>query len=193
MEIFLLAAVLIIGGYVLLTYNSLKTLQVRIKASIQEIGNQLKRQAELIPNLESSAKGYLKHEKDIFDKLTDARKAVMNAVESGSAQKMLDSQEKLNAALGSIRVVLESNPEIKGSEIVQQLMGELRDTADKIMYSRRTLIDLSADYNTKLATIPSMWIASLFSFKQEEGIKTPTSGEHLEVSSEEMKSPKVNL
>ena len=67
---------LVIVFYLISTYNFFQTTLVRIKASIQDIGNQLKRQASLIPNLESSAKGYLKHEKGIFKDLTDARKAV---------------------------------------------------------------------------------------------------------------------
>ena len=177
MEIFLLVAVLIIGGYVLLTYNSLKTLQVRIKASIQEIGNQLKRQAELIPNLESSAKGYLKHEKDIFDKLTDARKAI-------SSNKIEKSQELISKALGALQVVVESNPEIKGSTVVTDLMSELRDTGDKLMYARRTMIDLSADYNAAIVTFPNSLLTNLFSFKPQKG---------LEITEKESQNPIIKL
>ena len=72
-------------------------------------------------------------------------------------------------------------------------MDELRDTADKLMYSRRTLIDLTADYNVMAVTIPSKFVASIFGFKQEPGLKTPIEGEHLEVSVKETKEPKVEL
>ncbi len=179
--------------YILTTFNSLRTFQVRIKASIQEIGNQLKRQTELIPNLVESAKGYLKHEKEIFDKLTEARTAVLQAINSGNAQKMIESQEVLAKAIQPLRVIVESNPQLQAAGVVTKLMDELRDTADKVMYARRTLIDLTADYNTKLVTIPSGWIASLFGFKKEQGLQTATEGSHLEVEPEETKTPKVTL
>ena len=72
-------------------------------------------------------------------------------------------------------------------------MDELRDTSDKLMYSRRTLIDLSADYNTSLETIPGVWIAPLLGFKPEKGFSTPSTGAHLEVSMADTKAPEVKL
>jgi len=174
-------------------YNKLKTTQVRIKASIQEIGNQLKRQANLIPNLVDSVKGYMTHEKGIFDQLTQARESINQAVQTNDPKAMDKSQELINKALGSIKVVMESNPEIKASDLVSNLMNELRDTADKLMYARRTLIDLTADFNTTISTIPGMWIAPLFGFKEEKGLSTPTDMNQLEVSKEETKNPEVKL
>lgn len=174
-------------------YNKLKTTQIRIKASIQEIGNQLKRQANLIPNLVDSVKGYMTHEKGIFDQLTQARESINQAVQTNDPKAMDKSQELINKALGSIKVVMESNPEIKASDLVSNLMNELRDTADKLMYARRTLIDLTADFNTTISTIPGMWIAPLFGFKEEKGLSTPTDMDQLEVSKEETKNPEVKL
>ena len=188
--LFILAIVVV---YLVTTYNKFQTLRTRISASIQEIGNQLKRQMELIPNLAESAKGYLKHEKGIFAKITEARKAVSEAVESGKTEKMLSAQDSIQKVLGSLKVVVESTPEIKGAEVVNRLMEELRDTADKVMYARRTLIDLTADFNRMVVTVPSNLVAMLFKFKAEEGLKTATSGAHLEVSSEEGKAPKIDL
>ncbi|HLE48680.1 MAG TPA: LemA family protein [Patescibacteria group bacterium] len=179
--------------YAVSVYNFFVSSKARIKASIQEIGNQLKRQSELIPNLESSAKGYLKHEKGIFEKLADARKAINRAVESGDLQKMADAGAKLAGMLPDIKVVVESNPEIKGSEVVQNLMNELRDTSDKVMYARRLLIDLSADFNVKRATFPSNVIANMFGFSEVEGLKMDEAGEATKVTRESTKTPKVNL
>ena len=179
--------------YVISVYNSLQTIKTRIKASIQEIGNQLKRQADLIPNLVESTKGYMKHEEKIFDKLTEARKTIAGAIKSGSAQKMVEAQELLNKAVKGLQVVVESNPEIKASEVVGKLMSELRDTADKVMYSRRTLIDLVADFNRKLVTVPSNIIANTFGFKPEEGLKMPETKAHLEVKKTELSTPRVKL
>lgn len=179
--------------YVFTTYNKFVTLKARILASIQEIGNQLKRQAGMIPSLVDSVKGYLKHEKDIFKQLTDARKAILSASDSNDAQAMVDANEKLQKVIGQFRVLVESTPQIRGVEAVTRLMDELRDTADKIMYARRTLIDLTADYNIMVATLPSNIIASIFKFEKEKGLNTPVEGEHLRVSEEETKTPKVEI
>lgn len=165
-------------------YNQFQTLKTRIKASIQEIGNQLKRQADLIPNLEASVKGYLKHEKGILELLADARKLVSRG---------RDASAKVAELLPQLQVVVESNPQLKGQETVVQLMDELRDTSDKVMYSRRTLIDLSADYNRLVITFPTNLVAQVFHFSEQPGLVTPETGSHVTVSAAEMKSPKVSL
>lgn len=191
--IFLVIVLIILALWVVSSYNFFVSSKTRIKASVQEIGNQLKRQADLIPNLEESTKGYLKHEKGIFDSLTDARKAISKAIDSGDVQEMSKAGSKLSEILPAIRVAVESNPEIKGSEVVGKLMDELRDTADKIMYARRLVIDLTADYNVKRVTMPSNLIANLFKFDELPGLITPEKGEHIEVSAKDTETPKINL
>lgn len=188
-----IAAIILTVLYILFTYNTLATLKVRIKASIQEIGNQLKRQVELIPNLETSAKAYLKHEKEIFSQLTEARYAAVEAQKSGSLDKAEKASQLISSLLPSIRILVEDNPQMKGVNVISQLMDELRDTADKIMYARRTLIDLTADYNTMRATLPSSLVANMFGFRQEQGLNVAESGAHVEVKDEELKTPKVGL
>jgi LemA protein len=192
----LLILLVVLGAillYVVGVYNSFQTIKTRIEASIQEIGNQLKRQADLIPNLESSAKAYLKHEQEIFTKLTEARKAIDSAIKDGVPQHMLDAASKLQQLIPQLKIIVEDNPELKAQETITKLMDELRDTADKVMYARRTLIDLTADFNRMLVTVPSNIIGNTFGFKKQEGLKMPVEGEHLEVSAAETKSPKVNL
>jgi len=174
-------------------YNKLRTLQVHIKASIQEIGNQLKRQADLIPNLVDSVKGYMKHEKGIFEDLTAARKTIETAAASNNPKLLDESQKSVNKVLSSLKVIVESNPELQTSGLVNNLMDELRDTADKLMYSRRTLIDLSADYNSNIVTIPGVWIANLFGFKEEKGLSIPEDASVTQVTSENLKNPQVKL
>lgn len=174
-------------------YNFFVSTKARIVASIQEIGNQLKRQAELIPNLESSAKAFLSHEKEIFKMLVSARKQIVEASTSKDVEKMTAASEALSAVLPRLTIAVEDNPEIKGSEVVTKLMDELRDTSDKVMYSRRLLIDLTADYNVKLATFPTNMVAKVFNFTPETGLATPQKGPHLEVSDFETKTPKVDL
>ncbi len=187
----IVAAIVII--WAVSEYNFFATAGARIKAAIQEIGNQLKRQADLIPNLEEAAKGYLKHEKGIYDQLTEARRAVASAVKGNNVNKMAEAGSKLAEVLPKIQVIVESNPELKGSEVVSNLMNELRDTADKIMYARRLVIDLTADYNVKRVTIPSSLIANVFGFKELEGMIMEGEGEARKVSKEDLKTPKVNL
>ena len=170
--------------WVIATYNFFVSSKARVKAAVQEIGNQLKRQADLIPNLEASVKGYLTHEKGIMEMLSEARKLV-------SAGK--DATKQISDVLSGLRIVVESNPELKANTVVENLMGELRDTSDKVMYSRRLLIDLTADYNVKRATVPTNLVANLFKFEELKGLETPEGGDFLKVSEAEMKNPKVNL
>lgn len=195
MNLFLILGILlvILAGYFIGTYNKFATLKTQIEASIQDIGNQLKRQANMIPNLESATKGYLDHEKDIFNKLTEARKAIEGAQESGSMQAIDKAESKLAELLPKIQVIMEDNPEIKADKVVQKLMSELRDTADKLMYARRTLIDLSQDFNQMLAVFPSNFVGSIFGMKKKEGLKTANKGSHLEVSEDEAKDVKIDL
>lgn len=191
---FIFLAVVIILALVLMTYyNKFKTFQVRIKASLQEIGNQLKRQADLIPNLVESVKGFMKHEKGIFDELTSARKSVENAVSKNDPKLIDQAQASVNKVLGSLKVIVESNPQIASSGLVNNLMDELRDTADKIMYARRTLIDLTADYNSEIVTIPGVWVAQLFGFKEEKGLSMPENNTATQITSEDLKNPQVKL
>ena len=178
---------LVAGGlvlYIVGVYNDLASMRTRIAASIQEIGNQLKRQAELIPNLETSAKAYLKHETGILKMLSDARKLISTG---------RDASAKVSEILPKLQIVVESNPQMKGADVIGKLMDELRDTSDKVMYSRRTLIDLTADYNIKLVTFPSKLVANAFGFQTEKGFETPASGDFLSVSDAETKTPKVSL
>lgn len=174
-------------------YNKLRTFQVRIKASIQEIGNQLKRQADLIPNLVNSVKGYMTHEKDIFEDLTNARKTIETAANSNDPKALDESQKSINKILSSLKVIVESNPELQTSALVNNLMDELRDTADKLMYSRRTLIDLTADYNSSIVTIPGVWVAKLFGFESEKGLSMPDDKSVTEVTNNDLKTPEVKL
>lgn len=188
-----LIPVAIIVVYLVSTYNFFVSSKARIKASVQEIGNQLKRQADLIPNLETSAKSYLAHEKKIYESLTDARKSISSAVKSGDLQAMADAGSKLAEVLPKIQVVVESNPELKANEVVVKLMDELRDTSDKIMYARRLVIDLTADFNVKRVAFPSNVVANMFKFEEQPGLITPDEGEHTKVSSNDLKTPKISL
>lgn len=191
----LLPGIVVIGIllYLASVYNTFQTTDTRIEAAMQEIGNQLKRQANLIPNLEASVKGYLSHEKDIYSSITGARKAVDSAVSDKSGKSLDKVEETLNGLTGKLSILVESNPEIKGNTVVSDLMNELRDTSDKLMYARRSVIDLSQQYNQMLVTVPSSFIGSMFGFSKKAGIATPMTGAHVEVSEAETHDVKINL
>ena len=191
--LYILILIIVLALVLMNYYNSFSRLKVQIKASLQEIGNQLKRQSNLIPNLVDSVKGFMKHEKGIFDELTSARKMVDNAISSNDPKMIDNAQAGIDKVLSSLRVIVESNPQIQSSGLVNNLMDELRDTADKLMYARRTLIDLTANYNTMLVTIPSAWIGKIFGFTPEQGLSMPDDSSVAQVSQEETKSPKVSL
>jgi LemA protein len=190
--ILLIVAVLSVIGYLVSTYNYFQTFRTRINASIQEIGNQLKRQASLIPNLAESTKSYLEHEQDIYQKITEARNAVDQAAAQGG-EAVDAAVEKMNALIPKLNVLVESNPELKANTVVTKLMDELRDTADKLMYARRTLIDLTADYNTKIVTFPSNLVANAFGFKTLAGLTVPNQTSLTTVTEAETQDIKVDL
>lgn len=193
MPFILLVIAVVLVLWVISIYNFFVSSRTRVGAAVQEIGNQLKRQADLIPNLEASVKGYLKHEKGIFDELTEARKSVVAASKSGDLKKMADAGKMFSDVLPKIQVVVESNPEMKGADVVKNLMDDLRDTSDKVMYARRLLIDLTADYNVKRVTFPSNLIADMFHFEPLKGLETPDTGEAFKVGDSDMKTPKVSF
>jgi LemA protein len=190
---YLLIILAVLVLYAIGVYNSLQTLRTQIVASIQEIGNQLKRQAALIPSLMSSVKGYLKHEKGIFKMLTDARTATQKAEKSGKGSDIEKALSSVQTLIPKIQVAVEDNPELKADNTVTKFMDELTDTADKLSYARRTVIDLSQMYNQKLVVFPSNIIAGLLGFKPEKGLETPMSGGHVTVSQRETEDVKVDL
>lgn len=179
--------------YFISIYNGLQRLKTQIQASIQEIGNQLKRQASLIPNLESAVKGYLSHEKEVFKMLTEARKTIDKAEKSGDLADLEQAVDRIQAVVPRIQVAIEDNPELKADKSVTKFMDELTDTADKLSYARRSLIDLTQAYNQKLVVFPSSIVANLFGFEKEKGLVTPGSGAHVEVSKQETQDVEVDL
>lgn len=189
----LIVAGIVIAGYIISIHNSLQVLKTQIAASIQEIGNQLKRQASLIPNLESSVKGMMKQEKGIFKMLTDARKSVAHAQDTNNVNDIEKAIEQVQSLVPKMTIAVEDNPEMKSDATVTKLMNELTDTADKLMYARRAVIDLSQNYNQKLVTFPSNLIANMLGFKAEKGLATAQTGTHVEVNESEMKDVKIDL
>ena len=164
--------VLALIAYIWLSYNSLVTLNERIKEAISGIDVQLKRRTDLIPNLVETIKGYAKHEKEVFENVTKARASMMKAEgpqEKGKASDML------TGALKSLFAVAEAYPSLQASENFKELQEELSDTENKISYSRQFYNSNVLAYNTKIKMFPSSLIARQFGFSEKEFFETEES------------------
>lgn len=162
--IFIGIAVLLVL-YLIGTYNGLVTLKTRIQEALSGIDVQLKRRADLIPNLVETVKGYAKHEKTVFENVTKARSSLMSA---GSLQEKAEANNQLSGALKSLFAVAEAYPELKASTNFQDLQRQLEDTEDKVAYSRQFYNSNVLDYNTKILLFPSSIIAGMFGFTKSD-------------------------
>ncbi len=164
--ILVVVAVVIIGAIVGI-YNSLVKLRVRVDEAWSDITVQLKRRSDLLPNLIESVKGYAKHEKEVFEKVTEARSAITKAAEQGPAAAG-KAENQFQDALKSLFAVSEAYPTLRASENFQHLQAEITDTEDKIQAARRFYNGGVRDLNTKIQTFPDNIFAAIFSFKQRE-------------------------
>lgn len=162
-----LGVVLLLGIFVWVTYNGLVQLKVRVEEAWSDITVQLKRRADLIPNLVESVKGYAKHEKEVFTAVTEARASVMAATQKGPVETA-KAENQFEQALKSLFAVSEAYPQLRASENFQQLQGELVDTEDKIQASRRFYNGGVRDLNTKIQQFPANIVAAVFGFKSKE-------------------------
>lgn len=151
--------------YLWVTYNGLVAARLRIKEALSHIDVQLKRRAELIPNLVETVKGYAKHEKELLENVTKARTSLMSAQ---STEDKAKANNQITDALKSIFAVAENYPTLKANENFLKLQEELSDTENKIAYSRQFYNSNVLDYNTKIQTFPSSIIAGAFKFTPSE-------------------------
>lgn len=163
----ILGAVVLLGVFVVAMYNSLVQLKVRVEEAWSDITVQLKRRADLIPNLIETVKGYAAHEKEVFQRVTEARSAVMDATQKGPAETA-KAENMFESALKSLFAVAEAYPDLKANENFLQLQNELVDTEDKIQAARRFYNSGVRDLNTKIEMFPSNIIASIFNFAKRE-------------------------
>ena len=165
--IVIVAVVLLLVVFVMAMYNSLVQLKVRVEEAWSDITAQLKRRADLIPNLVETVKGYASHEKEVFERVTEARSAVMDATSKGPAETA-KAENMFEGALKSLFAVAEAYPDLKANQNFLQLQQELVDTEDKIQASRRFYNGGVRDLNTKIEMFPSNIIASIFGFVKRE-------------------------
>lgn len=165
MPFIVLGVVVLIALIIAGLYNGLVRANVRVDEAWSDITVQLKRRADLIPNLVETVKGYAKHEKEVFENVTKARSAIMGA--QGVAETA-EADNMFTGALKSLFAVAEAYPDLKANENFAQLQAELTDTEDKIQASRRFYNGSARDLNIKVQTFPTNIFAGMLGFKKRE-------------------------
>lgn len=183
MEILFIILIIIgiIAAWLIGVYNGLIKSRNRVDEAWADIDVQLKRRYDLIPNLLETVKGYASHEKETFQKVTEARSMAMQAETVGEKAK---AENMLSETLKSLFAVAESYPDLKASTNFMQLQDELVDTENKIQASRRFYNGNVRDFNTKIQVFPTNIVAGMLGFKKYE---------FFEIDESEREAPQVKF
>ncbi len=154
--------VAVIALWLIGSFNGLVRVRNQAQEASSDIDVQLKRRYDLIPNLVEAVKGYMTHEANVFEKVTEARSQAMQATDGAKAA----AEDNLSGALKSLFAVAENYPQLKANENFLSLQSELTDTEDKIQAARRFYNGMVRDLNTKIQAFPSNIIANTFGFKK---------------------------
>ena len=173
----ILGIIALIVFWMIAIYNGLISLRNRTDEAWSDIDVQLKRRYDLIPNLVNTVKGYAQHEKELFEKVTQARTAAMGAQAPGDKAQ---AENMLTGALKSLFAVAEAYPDLKANTNFLELQRELSDTENKIQASRRFYNGNVRDFNTKIQVFPNNMIAGMLNFKEYD---------FFELDNEEEKDP----
>jgi len=188
-----LLVVIVVVMLVISIYNKLVALRNRFKNAFAQIDVQLKRRYDLIPNLVETAKGYLSHERQTLEAVTNARNQAASAIKAASqnpgdpnAMKgLMGAESMLTGALGRLLVTVEQYPDLKANQTMMQLMEELSSTENKVAFSRQAYNDAVMVYNTTREVFPNVMFAGMFGF-------TPAA--LFEITAEaEREAPKVSF
>ncbi len=170
----ILGAIVVIGIFMWITYNSLVTAKLRTDEAWSDITVQLKRRYDLIPNLVNSVKGYAKHESGVFEKVTAARSAAMG---TSDIHQKAEAENMLADTLKSLFAVAEAYPDLKANQNFLDLQDELTDTEDKIQAARRFYNGNVRDLNIKIGVFPTNLIAGMLGFKPREFFEVDNQAE----------------
>ena len=163
----ILAAIIIFTPIIL--YNRLVRLKNQVENAWRQIDVQLKRRTDLIPNLIETVKGYVKHERETLDSVTQARAAVMDARKGSSdPKKAAQADNMLSSTLKSLFAVAESYPDLKANQNFLQLQEELSGTENKIAAARQYYNDMVMAFNTRIESFPDMIFAGIFNFTKKD-------------------------
>jgi len=168
-------------GYLKGTYNSLVQMDEGVKAAWAQVENQLQRRYDLIPNYVETVKGYAKHEKEVFLKVTEARSKVAGA---GSINQKIAANNELSSALARLLVVVERYPDLKANTNFIRLQDELAGTENRIAVERRRFNEAVRAINVKIRSFPTNLLAGMFGFEKAA---------FFEVPEERQEAPKVKF
>lgn len=182
MGIGLIIVIIIVAAilWIIAVYNGLIRLKNRVDEAWSDIDVQLKRRYDLIPNLVNTVKGYATHERELFEKVTEARTRAMNA---GTPADKAEAENMLSGTLKSLFAVSENYPDLKANQNFLELQRELTDTEDKIQAARRFYNGNVRDFNTKIEIFPNNIFAGILNFTKRdffeagEGEKEPVKVE----------------
>lgn len=151
----LIGLVIIIVGLYISYYNRIRTLENRIEEAWAQIDVQLRKRYDLVPNLVETVKGYASHEKEIFEKIAQARAGMI----TGGRQARVDADNMLTQAMGRLFAVAEAYPDLKAQENFKLLQEQLEGIESKIAYARQFYNNTVLDFNNLITTIPGVWFA----------------------------------
>jgi len=146
-------------------YNKLVELRNKVRNGWSQIDVQLKRRFDLIPNLAETVKGYASMEKEIFDQFAKARGLYAQAAQTGNVEQAAEANATLGGTLSRLLMVQERYPELKANTNFQDMMRQLKDTEDKISFTRQFYNDTVLAYNNKIEVFPNNIVASMFKFE----------------------------
>lgn len=173
--------VLMLGATLIGGYNELVKADQQVQNQWAQIENQLKRRADLIPNLVETVKGFAAQEKGVISEITDARAALSGAT---TPQEAAAANDALNGALGRLLVVVENYPDLKSDKTFIQLMDELTGTENRIAVARKDYNEEVTTYNVMVRTFPRNILAGMFGFEKAE---------YFEVSEADKQTPEVDF
>ena len=177
----LILIIVIPFSYLKGTYNSLVTMDESVKGAWAQVENQLQRRYDLIPNYVETVKGYAKHEKEVFIKVTEARSKVAGAK---NISEKIETNNQLSSALARLLVVVERYPDLKANTNFIRLQDELAGTENRIAVERRRFNEAVKAFNIKIRSFPTNMIAGMFGF---------VKATFFEVPKERQEAPKVKF
>ena len=160
-----LVLLIALGAMVVGMYNGLVRLRNQVDNAWSQIDVQLKRRHDLIPNLVETAKGYMTHERETFEKITEARSRAMGANNVGDAS---EAEGALSGALSNFMLVVENYPDLKANQNFLALQETLTSTENKIAFARQGYNDQVLFFNNKTQMFPSNIIAGMFNFTKRD-------------------------
>jgi LemA protein len=172
--IVILAALVLLAVFVVLTYNALVKSRNKVDEAWSGIDVQLKRRHDLVPNLVETVKGYAAHERQTLESVTAARQ---EAVAASGPEQSEPAEAKLTSALGAINALAEAYPQLRAAENFQRLQADLGEIEDEIQASRRIYNANVQDYNTRIQVFPNMLIAGPMSFNPREFFEIEVAAE----------------